>query len=155
MPTENDSLDEPDGTVTVTLAEAFEWQLAEGASSASVTVLDDDSPAVTPGDGVVLWSADMAVQEYAGVNLGAASADLFSNVSGTAGLQVKHLWYDDFRRSIRLGFTGPVADAGVSTLYVGEVAYPFPANSSDRLVVHLRRRRCGLGRPARRCARGS
>ena len=49
VPTENDSLDEPDGKVTVTLAEAFEWQLAEGASSASVTVLDDDSPAVPPG----------------------------------------------------------------------------------------------------------
>ena len=130
VPTENDSLDEPDGTVTVTLADAFDWQLAEGASSASVTVLDDDSPAVPPGDGVVLWSADMEVQEYAGVNLGAASADLFSNVGGTAGLQVKHLWYDAFGRSIRLGFTGPVADAGVSTLYVGEVGYPFPENSS-------------------------
>ena len=130
VPTENDSLDEPDGTVTVTLAEAFDWQLAEGASSASVTVLDDDSLAVPPGDGVVLWSADMEVQEYAGVNLGAASADLFSNVGGTAGLQVKHLWYDASGRSIRLGFTGPVADAGVSTLYVGEVGYPFPENSS-------------------------
>ena len=130
VPTENDSLDEPDGKVTVTLADAFEWQLAEGASSASVTVLDDDSPAVPPGPGVVLWSADMEVQEYAGVNLGAASADLFSNVGGTAGLQVKHLWYDAFGRSIRLGFTGPVADAGVSTLYVGEVGYPFPENSS-------------------------
>ena len=128
--TENDSLDEPDGTVTVTLADAFEWQLAEGASSASVTVLDDDSPAVPPGDGVVLWSADMEVIQYAGDNVGATSADLFSNVGGTAGLTAKHLWYDAFGRSIRLAFTGPVADAGVSTLYVGEVAYPFPEGSS-------------------------
>ena len=128
--TENDSLDEPDGAVTVTLAEAFEWHLAEGASSALVTVLDDDSPPVWAGGGVVLWSADMEVTLYSGDNVGATSANLFSNVAGTAGLTVKHLWYDAFSRSIRLAFTGGVADAGVSTLYMGEVGYPFPENSS-------------------------
>ena len=36
-----------------------------------------------------VWSADMLVVEYTSVSIGAASADLFSNEGGSAGLQVK------------------------------------------------------------------
>ena len=34
-----------------------------------------------------LWSADMSVVEYTSVSIGAASADLFSNIGGTGDLQ--------------------------------------------------------------------
>ena len=47
------------------------------------TVTDEEAP---------VWSADMLVVEYTSVSIGAASADLFSNEGGSAGLQVKSLW---------------------------------------------------------------
>ena len=36
-----------------------------------------------------IWSADMLVVEYTSVSIGAASTDLFSNVGGSAGLQIR------------------------------------------------------------------
>ena len=36
-----------------------------------------------------VWSADMTVVEYSSVSMGAASADLFSNVGGSGNLQIK------------------------------------------------------------------
>ena len=36
-----------------------------------------------------VWSADMLVVEYTSVSIGAASADLFSNIGGSADLQDK------------------------------------------------------------------
>ena len=56
-------------------------------------VADDEGP---------LWSADMLVVEYTDVSIGAASADLFSNVGGSAGLKVKSLWSYKTDRDLRL-----------------------------------------------------
>ena len=35
-----------------------------------------------------VWSADMTVVEYSSVSMGAASADIFSNVGGSGNLQI-------------------------------------------------------------------
>ena len=81
-------------------------------------------------DGPV-WSADMLVVEYTSVSIGAASADLFSNVGGSADLQIKWLWYDTVRREVRLSFTEGVADADDLILQIGDVSLTFPEGSSN------------------------
>ena len=61
VPTDDDAADESDGTVTATVAAGFSWQVADGAATASVTVLDNDAAPVagaTVAD-VTIWSADM------------------------------------------------------------------------------------------------
>ena len=60
-------------------------------------------PAPTVAEEVV-WSADMLVVEYTSVSIGAATADLFSNEGGSAGLQVKSLWSYKPDRDLRLAF---------------------------------------------------
>ena len=77
-----------------------------------------------------LWSADMAVSEYSSVSVGAASADLFSNVGGSGDLQVRWLWSYITGRDLRLAFEADVADAGDYTLQVGDLSLEFPADSS-------------------------
>ena len=92
----------------------------------------------TSGDGnavmdeAPLWSADMLVVEYTSVSIGAASADLFSNVGGTGGLQIKSLWSHTPDRDLRLAFQEGVSDAENYTLQVGDLALEFPAGSSGQ-----------------------
>ena len=52
------------------------------------------------------WRADMSVVDYGTGAIGAASADLFSNVGGNAGLQAKWLWYYSPERKLSPGFYG-------------------------------------------------
>ncbi len=77
-----------------------------------------------------IWSADMLVVEYTSVSIGAASADLFSNVGGSAGLRIKSLWSYTLDRDLRLAFVEAVPSAADLTLQVGDLSLEFPAGSS-------------------------
>ena len=68
------------------------------------------------------WWADMLVVDYGTGAIGAASADLFSNSGGNAGLQAKWLWYYSPERKLRLAFTDNVPNVNDLTLLVGDVA---------------------------------
>ena len=86
-------------------------------------VADEDPP---------VWSADMLVVEYTNVSIGAADADLFSNVGGSGGLQVQSLWSFIPDLDLRLAFTEGVPNAEDMTLQVGDLALAFPAGSSGQ-----------------------
>ena len=77
-----------------------------------------------------VWSADMTVVEYTSVSIGAASADLFSNVGGSGNLQIKSLWSHIPDRDLRLAFDEDVPNASDYTLQVGGLSLEFPADSS-------------------------
>ena len=77
-----------------------------------------------------LWSADMTVVEYTTVSIGAASADLFSNVGGSGDLQIKSLWSHKPDRDLRLAFAGEVPDLSGHTLQVGVLSLEFPSGGS-------------------------
>ena len=131
VPTAADAVQETDSRVTARLASGAGWQLAPGAVSASLTVLDDD---VAPVDvaaaaDVTVWSAEMTVVEYGPRAIGAGSADLFSNQMGRAGLRAKWLWYDPAARKLKLGFDDGLDDAEALTLHVGGVSLGFPDNT--------------------------
>ena len=68
------------------------------------------------------WRADMLVVDYGTGAIGGASADLFSNSGGNAGLQAKWLWYYSPERKLRLAFTDNVPSISDLTLLVGDVA---------------------------------
>ena len=68
------------------------------------------------------WWADMLVVDYGTGAIGAASADLFSNSGGDAGLQAKWLWFYSPERKLRLAFTDNVPNVNDLTLLVGDVA---------------------------------
>ena len=68
------------------------------------------------------WWADMSVVDYGTGAIGAASADLFSNSGGNAGLQAKWLWYYSPERKLRLAFTENIPGVDDLTLQVGDVA---------------------------------
>ena len=88
----------------------------------------------TPADGQEaaepVWSADMTVVEYSSVSIGAASADLFSNVGGSGNLQIRSLWSHIPGRDLRLAFQEGVPNASDYTLQVGALSLEFPAGSS-------------------------
>ena len=95
---------------------------AAAAAPRSVEIVEDEA--------APLWSADMLVVEYTSVSIGAASTDLFSNVGGSAGLQIKSLWYHKPGHELSLAFTEGVSGAEDLTLQVGDLALAFPAGSS-------------------------
>ena len=72
----------------------------------------------------------MTVVEYSSVSMGAASADLFSNVGGSGDLQIKSLWSHIPGRDLRLAFQEGVPNAADYTLQVGGLSLEFPAGSS-------------------------
>ena len=77
-----------------------------------------------------VWSADMLVVEYTSISIGAASADLFSNIGGSADFQIKSLWSYIPDRDLRLSFEDGVRDAADYTLQVGDLTLEFPEDSS-------------------------
>ena len=79
---------------------------------------------------VPVWSADMLVVQYTSVSIGAASTDLFSNVGGSAGLQVKTLWYYAPDRELYFTIAEPIPGDDDLTLIVGDLALAFPAERS-------------------------
>ena len=95
-----------------------------GAPSAEMSVTPDALP---------VWSADMRVVEYTSVSIGASSADLFSNVRATRGLQVEQLWSHTADRDLRLEIAEAVPYADELTLRVGGLSLEFPAGSSGEV----------------------
>ena len=84
----------------------------------------------TPDQNAVVWSADMFVVEYTSISIGAASADLFSNIGGTGDLEIRALWSHVPSRDIRLAFQKGIPDADDLTLIVGDLMLEFPPGSS-------------------------
>ena len=82
--------------------------------------LTSDATATVPATDE--WWADMLVVDYGTGAIGAASADLFPNSGGNAGLQAKWLWYYSPERKLRLAFTDNVPNVNDLTLLVGDVA---------------------------------
>ena len=80
-------------------------------------------------DGTV-WSADMLVTEYGETSIGAATADLFSNIGGSSELQIRSLWSYTPDKDLRLAFAQGVANADNYTLLVGGLTLEFPVGSS-------------------------
>ena len=87
-------------------------------------------PADEEGKESPVWWADMLVVEYTDVSIGADSADLFSNVGGSAGFQVKSLWSYTPDRDLRLTFQEGIPSTEDLTLQVGDLRLAFPAGSS-------------------------
>ena len=85
----------------------------------SETLTSDATATVPTADE---WRADMLVVDYGTGAIGAASADLFSNSGGNAGLQAKWLWFYSPERKLRLAFTDNVPSVNDLTLLVGDVA---------------------------------
>ena len=79
-----------------------------------------------------VWSADMTVVEYSSVSIGAASADLFSNIAGSGNLQIKSLWSYIPGRDLRLAFYDGVPNAADYTLQAGGLSLEFPEGSSGQ-----------------------
>ena len=86
--------------------------------------------AVAPRSYGTVWLADMLVVEYTEISIGAASADLFSNIGGSGNLQIKSLWSYTPDRDLRLSFKDGVPDAADYTLQVGGLTLEFPKGSS-------------------------
>ena len=89
-----------------------------------------DGPADEEAPESPLWSADMLVVELTSVSIGAASADLFSNVGGSGGIKVNSLWSYTPGRDLRLSLGEGVLDPEGLTLQVGNLRLAFPAGSS-------------------------
>ena len=86
--------------------------------------------AIAPLSYSTVWSADMLVVEYTETSIGAASADLFSNIVGSRDPEIKSLWSHVPSRDIRLAFQEGISDADDLTLIVGELKLEFPPGSS-------------------------
>ena len=97
--------------------------IAHGVITAQETGSDDTTEQT-------VFSADMLVVEYTEISIGAASADLFSNIGGTGNLQIKSLWSYVPNRDLRLAFTNPFDDAEGHQLIVGDLTLAFPEGSS-------------------------
>ena len=86
-------------------------------------------PLTQPTDPIV-WSADMLVVEYSSISIGAASADLFTNIGGTRSLSIQSLWSYVPDQDLRLAFNEALDDADDLTLIVGDLQLEFPSGSS-------------------------
>ncbi len=95
------------------------------AATAEVVPQSDNAEEEAP-----VWSADMLVVEYTENSIGAASADLFSNIGGTGDLEIRSLWSHVPNRDIRLAFHEGIPDADDLTLVVGDLTLEFPPGSS-------------------------
>ena len=94
-------------------------------ATAAVAAQSDNAEEQDP-----IWSADMLVAEITSVSIGAASSDLFSNIGGSAGLQIQSIWSHIPSRDLRLAFKEGVPDAEDMTLIVGDLSLEFPRWSS-------------------------
>ena len=110
------------GIVVLFLAAVAILLVAPGAISA-----ETESEGATEE---AVWSADMLVVEYTEASIGAASADLFSNIGGSRDPKIKSLWSHVPSRDIRLAFQEGISDADDLTLIVGELTLEFPPGSS-------------------------
>ncbi len=94
------------------------------------TLTSEPTTPITRNTGAIVWSADMLVVEYSDISIGAASADLFSNIGGTGNLKIRTLWSYRPDDDLRLAFTDAFDDAEDHQLVVGDLTLEFPAGSS-------------------------
>ncbi len=94
------------------------------------TLTSEPTTPITRNTDAIVWSADMLVVEYTAVSIGAASADLFSNIGGAGNLQIKSLWSHVPDKDLRLAFTDTFDDAEDHSIIVGDITLEFPAGSS-------------------------
>ena len=87
------------------------------------------TPLAQPTDPIV-WSADMLIVEYSSISIGAASADLFTNIGGTRSLSIQSIWSYVPDQDLRLAFNEALDDADDLTLIVGDLQLEFPTGSS-------------------------
>lgn len=76
-----------------------------------------------------ILSADMIVVDYQNGSIGAPLASLFSNQTGSAGLEVIRLWYHGPTRVLNLAFTTGV-NTNDLTLHAGDLVIAFPESGS-------------------------
>ena len=128
--TADDATAEADGRIGASVAAGPGYAAAAGV--ARVDVLDNDRSGATP---TVLWSAEMTVVDDKNGSIGAASAELFSNEGGSAGLDGQGLWYDTSQRKLHLSFTTGIPEAEDLTLHVDGVAFALPKDSGGSSSV--------------------
>ena len=75
-----------------------------------------------------VWSVEMTVADYGGGDVGAISANLFSNETGS--LHIQSLWYSGSLRRLYLSFREAVTEAEALTLQIGDLSLAFPEDSS-------------------------
>ena len=124
----DDEAAEADARVTAAVVSGAGYRVAAGAGTAGIDVLDNDR---TASSVIVLWSADMAVVDYGTGGIGAGSADLFSNVGGSGGLQARWLWYYAPERTLYLAFAQSLPESAELTLHVGDVVLAFPGGDAS------------------------
>ena len=79
-----------------------------------------------------LWSGQMTVADYGNASLGAYNDDtLFSNITGTAQLEIDWLWYFAPQRKLYLAFSEPIAGTADWTLHIDGLALDFPSGDSN------------------------
>ena len=93
------------------------------------SLISDATSAVMTAAASVIWSVEMLVKDYGNSAVGAYSADLFSNETGS--LRIKWLWYHEPTRNLYLAFGDAVADSEYLTLQVSDVALAFPSGDSS------------------------
>ena len=94
------------------------------------TLTSAATTAVAPSTENAVWAADMLVVAYSETSIGAASADLFSNIGSTGSLQIQSLWSYTSDHDLRLAFNEAFDDADDMTLIVGDLTLEFPPGSS-------------------------
>ena len=72
----------------------------------------------------------MLIVEYSSISIGAASADLFTNIGGTRSLSIQSIWSYVPNQDLRLAFNEALDDADDLTLIVGDLQLEFPTGSS-------------------------
>ncbi len=123
-------------SVSFTDDDGYPETLISSATAAVAAIPVEPVEPVEPVDPVdpvePLWSGEMTVADYGNASLGAYNDDtLFSNVMGTAQLEIESLWYFAPQRKLYLAFKAPVAGARDWTLHIDELALSFPSGDSN------------------------
>ena len=95
-----------------------------------VSFTDDEGNAETLTSATPVWSVEMTVVHYGRGDVGAISADLFSNETGN--INIVWLWYSERLRELYLIFGDAVTEAEELTLQVDDLSLGFPEGSSGR-----------------------
>ena len=126
--THDDGAAEADARVTAGVASGAGYRVAAGAGTADIDVLDNDR---TTASVTTVWSADMTVMDFGTGGIGAASADLFSNVAGSEDVQVKWLWYYVPDRTLYLSLKQELPESGEVTLHLDGLALAVPRGDTS------------------------
>ena len=99
-------------------------------SNSLTATITGSGTAFDPNDLPAVWSADMLIVEYSEISIGAATADLFTNIGGSRSLSIQSLWSYVPDQDLKLAFNEALHDADDMTLIVGDLQLEFPEGSS-------------------------